>query len=323
MKKFLLTGLMLAFAGCVVMTATARADYKQAVAYYNQGRFNDAIQELKPDLDKNPDWETGHRLLGLCYLRLNNNALAVSSLSRAVVLKSSAFATYYGLGEAYYKMQKYDNCITALNQGEPLASKERDPEREKSRLYSLRGSASYRLGRWSDALGDLTNVIRSNQADWAEYLMLGDCYYKLNRTDEAIQTLEKVQSMKPGQSATADLLGKAYFKKGVAALSEKQYQSAVQNLMKARDYDPKNGYVYYNLAEAYLFQKRYPEAEKALAQTTDLLPQNPDVYGRMGLVYEKQKKWDLALSAYKKAEEITPAKWVKDAIARVNENKKK
>jgi tetratricopeptide (TPR) repeat protein len=323
MRKSPLIGLIVAIAGFTVLTAPVWADYKQAVAYYNQGRFNEAIQELKPDLDRNPDWETGHRLLGLCYLRLNNNALAVSSLSRAVVLKSPAFATYYGLGEAYFKMEKYDNCITALNQGEPLASKERDPEREKSRLYHLRGSAYYRLGRWSEAADDFINTIRSNQADWTDYLMLGDCYYKLNRTNEAIQALEKVQSMKPGQSTTADLLGKAYFKKGVATLSEKQYQPAVQNLLKAKDYDPKNGYIYYNLAEAYLFEKKYPDAEKALAQAIDLLPRNPDVYGRMGLVYEKQKKWDLALTAYKKADEIAPAKWFKDAIARVNENKKK
>ena len=42
----------------------ARADYKQAVTYYSQGDYNKAIQELKPDLDKSPNWEFGHRLLG-------------------------------------------------------------------------------------------------------------------------------------------------------------------------------------------------------------------------------------------------------------------
>src|SRR4029434_11356281 len=66
-----------------------RADYKVAVTYYNQGRFDKAIQELKPELDQNPDWEFGHRLVGLSYLSLKNNALAVSSLTRAVQLKST------------------------------------------------------------------------------------------------------------------------------------------------------------------------------------------------------------------------------------------
>jgi cytochrome c-type biogenesis protein CcmH/NrfG len=43
----------------------------------------------------------------------------------------------------------------------------------------------------------------------------------------------------------------------------------------------------------------------------------------MGFVYEKQKKWDMALNAYQRAGEISPSKEVKEAVTRVNENKKK
>jgi tetratricopeptide (TPR) repeat protein len=299
-----------------------QADYKQAVALYNQGRYDKAIQELKPDLDRNPDWEFGHRLLGLCYLGLKNNALAVSSLSRAVQLKSGVFSTYFGLGQAYFNMQRYDDCVTALNQAEPLASKEKEPERERAKLTKLRGSAYYRLDKFSEAVNDLTNTLRVNSSDWADYSMLGISYFNLNRTDEAIQALEKSLSMKPDQSSVTGVLSKAWFRKGIAALKEKQYPPAIQSLMKAKDYDPANGYIYYNLGETYLFEKKYTEAEKALNQAAQLMPRSPDVYGRLGLVYEKQKKWDPALNAYKKADELSPAKWVKDAIARVTENKK-
>jgi tetratricopeptide (TPR) repeat protein len=299
------------------------ADYKQAVAFYSQGRFDKAIQELKPDLDQNPEWEFGYRLLGLCYLGLNNNALAVSSLTRAADLKSTAFSTYYGLGQAYFNMQKYDKCIEKLNQGESLAAKEKDPERERAKLLKLRGTAYYRTGKFNEALGDLTNALRVNQSDWADFSMLGISYLSLNRTDEAIQALEKSLSMKPGTSVLIDSLGKAYFKKGIALLSAKQYAAAQQSLIKAKDYDPKNGYIYYNLAEAYLFDKKYSEAERALNQTVALIPQSSDAFGRLGLVYEKQKKWELALSAYKKAAAINPSKEIKEAIARVAESKKK
>jgi len=295
----------------------AMADYKQAVAYYNQGRFDKAIQELKPDLDQNPDWEPGHRLLGLCYLNLKNNALAVSSLARAVQLKSQTFSTYYGLGLAYFNMQKYDNCVTALNQGDDLAQ-----DKEKARLAKLRGSAYFRMNRFNEAANDLVNALRTNQSDWSDYSMLGISYFNLGRTDEAIQTLEKALSMKPGQSTITDTLGKAYLKKGAAALSSKQYGPAAQALMKARDYDPKNGYVHYNLAEAYLFEKKYPDAEKALNQTIQLMPNSLEAHMRLGLVYEKQKKWDLALNAYQKADAISTSKATKEAITRVTENKK-
>ncbi len=301
----------------------ALSDYKQAVIYYGQKRFDKAIQELKADLDRNPDWESGHRLLGLCYLGLNNNALAVSALSRAAQLKSPAFSTYYGLGQAYFNMQKYDNCIAALNQGEPIAAREKEPEVQKARLYRLRSSAYYRLNKFSEAAEDLTNVLRMNQSDWTDFSMLGVCYFNLNRLDEAIPALEKALSMKPGQSSTSEVLGKAYLKKGIAALSGKQYAATVQALLKARDFDPQNGYIYYNLGEAYLFQKKYPEAEKAYSQAAELMPKSMEVFWRMGFVYEKQKKWDLALNVYKKAAEISPSKEIKEAITRVNENKKK
>ncbi|MBN2320208.1 MAG: tetratricopeptide repeat protein [Acidobacteria bacterium] len=302
--------------------APVRADYKQAVAFYSQGQYEKAIQELQPDLDRNPDWEFGHRLLGLCYLNLQNNALAASSLSRAVQLKSTAFPTYFGLGQAYFNMQKYKDCIEALNRGEPLAAKEKDPEAQKARLFRLRGSAHYRLNNFTEAVSDLTQALRLSQSDWSDFAMLGISYFNLDRTDEAIETLEKAYSMKLDQTTILEVLAKSYLKKGITALSEKQFNTSVKLLKKGLDYDPANGYIHYNLAEAYLFQKQYPNAEKALNQAAALMPQKADVYERLGLVYEKQKKWDAALNAYKEAQSIEPSDSIKEAIERVTENKK-
>jgi tetratricopeptide (TPR) repeat protein len=305
------------FVAIVLLAVTAPADYKQAIAYYNRGEFEKAIQELKPDLERNPDWESGHRLLGLCYLGLKNNALAVSSLSRAVQLKSPAFSTYRGLALAYFNMQRYDDCVSALSQGEARAA-----EGDKYILYHLRGSAFFRLQKYNEALADLTNAIRLNQSEWTDFSQLGICYFNQGRLDEAIQTLQKTDAMKAGQPIVAEYLGKSYFKKGVAALGAKQYGQAVESLLKAKDYSPKDGYAYFNLGEAYVFQKNFAAAEKAYAQAMDLLPKNADVLTRMGLVYENLKKWDQALSAYQQANEIAPSPKLKEAIARVTEAKK-
>jgi len=316
-RLYRLTGLLILATTAILISQPASADYKQAVAYYMQGRYDKTIQELKPDLDQNPEWESGHRLLGLCYLNLKNNALAVSSLSRAAQLRSPAAATYIGLGQAYFNMEKYTDCLQALNRGEPLAAKEK--ETEQFRFYLLRGSAYYRLQSWNEAVIDLTHALRLGQADWTPYSMLGIAYYNVNRTDEAVQTLEKALAMNPGQGATAEILGKAYFRKGVAALSAKQYAPAVQFLTKARDRNPQDGYAYYNLAEAHLFLKNYPEAEKALTQALERLPKSPEVFMRMGLVYERQKKYEPALKAYQKADDLSPSQALKDAMVRVTE----
>jgi tetratricopeptide (TPR) repeat protein len=306
-----------------LLSQTAWADYKQAVALYSRGQYDKAIQELKPDLDASPDWESGQRLLGLCYLNLKNNALAISALTRAVQLKSTTAATYIGLGQAYFNMQKYDECLQALNQGEPfLANIKQGAEEQRYNLYRLRASADLHLQKSAEAVEDLTQALRTGKSDWTDFLLLGNAYYNLGRFDDAIQALQKATSMKPGQSDVADFLGKTYFKKGVKELSAKQYAQAIGSLQKAKETESQNGYIDYNIAEAYLFQKNYKEAEKSLNQAAALLPSSAEVYQRLGLVLEKQKKWDQAINAYKKADQINPSKAVKEAINRVQEAKK-
>jgi tetratricopeptide (TPR) repeat protein len=324
MEKHSLLGFMiLALTIAILISPSARADYKQATANYIQGKYTQAINDMKGDLEKNPDYEYGHRLVGLCYLRLGNAALAVTELSRAVELKSNAYSTYFGLGQAYFAMKNYNNCISNLDKAEPLAAKEQNAEKLKTDLYALRGKAYYAMAKFDPAVKDLQNALRGNQSDWMSYNILGDAYLKLNRLDEAIQTLEKAHSLKSDNSSITESLGKVYRKQGIDAFSGKQYDLAVKALLKAKDYIPKDGYVFYNLAEAYRFQKNYPEAEKTFAQAATLMPKNADLYERMGIVYENQKKWDLAIDGYKKAAELNPArKEIKEAIDRVTENKK-
>jgi len=305
------------------LASSAIADYKQAVAYYMQGRYDKAIQELKPDLDQNPDWEFGHRLAGLSYLKLKNNALAISSLTRAVTLKSKAFSTYLGLGQAYFNMQRYESCVDALNQGEPFLATEKEPEKEKYKLQQLRGYANYQLQKFNEAVNDLQAAIRITGTEWADYSQLGISFYNLKRDDEAIQALQKALALKAGHTITAEYLAKAYFRRGISALSAKQYDQALDFLRKARDYNPKDGFVYYNMAEALIFQKNFSEAEKSLNQALEIMPRSAEVFQRLGLVYEKQKKWDLASTSYQKAYEINQSPGLKEAIDRVTELKKR
>jgi tetratricopeptide (TPR) repeat protein len=321
MRKHPFLYMLFIFLITAVSASQVHADYKQAVALYNQGQYEKAIQELKPDIDKAPDWEFGHRLLGLCYLNLNNNALAAVSLSRAAELESTAFVTYYGLGQAYFNLQQYEKSISALNRAEPLAANEQNPESEVAKVHKLRGSAYYRTGKFAEAARDISNVVATDRSDSSYLSMLGISYFNLNRTDEAIQALEQALSMKPGDNTIQELLANTYLKKGTSLLSGKKFGEAVQALLKARNYNPANGYIHYNLGEAYLFQKEYSNAESALQEAGRLLPENAGLHERMGLVYEKQEKWDSALKSYQRANALNPSRSLQESIDRVTENK--
>ena len=318
MKRTVLLWIVAAVLGA----ADAGADYKQAYAYYQQQRYDKAIQELKPDLDQNPDWEFGHRLVGLSYLALKNNALAVASLSRAVQLKSNTPSTYLGLAQAYFNMKRYDNTLQALAQGEPFIKTADD----RYKVFYLKGSAEYALEKYSEAANDCAAALREkggSGGDWTIYSQLGIAYFNLKRYDEAIQALQKALTLKPGHNVTAEFLGKSYFRKGVAALQAKQYDAAIEQLRKARESAPKDGFISYNLGEAHLFLKNYSEAERAYNQALEQMPRSAEVFQRLGLVYEKQKKWELSLNAYNKANELNPTPGLKEAIDRVAEQKKR
>jgi tetratricopeptide (TPR) repeat protein len=338
---------------CALLAAApAMADWMQAVAYYKQGQYEKSLQELKPDLDKNPDWESGHRLAGLNYLGLKNNALAISELTRAVQLQSKAFVTYQALAQAYFNTDRIENCIQILNQGEQFA---KDPN-DLYFLHHLRGAAYSRLQKYDQADDDLSAAIRIKGSDWVDFSQLGIAYYNLDRYDEAANMMQKALALKPNESITSQYLAKTYFKQGVTALSDKQYAQASDLFKKASTYNPNDGYIFYNAGEAYLFSNNYPEAEKAYNQAQALLPHNAnvfqrlgflyerqkkwdlaekaynqsltiqprtaEVYQRLGIIYEEQKKWDKALSAYQKANEINPSPALKESIARVTELKK-
>ncbi len=292
--------------------SAALADYKLAVAYYSQGNYQKAIDELAPDLEANPTWEFGHRLTGLCHLALKNNSLAITSLSKAVQLKSTTSSVYIGLGQAYYNLDRFDKCLEALTQGESFA---KDPE--KYRLYRLKGSCHFRLKKYPEAIAEINRAMQYKVGEWGDYYELGMAFYHIEQTAEAVQALSKAVAMKPDHAPSLEILGKCYFKQGITALSTKQYESAQQLFQKASESNPKDPYAYYNLAEALLFLKKYPEAEKSLNQVLALQPQSGEAYQRLGLVFEKQKKWKQALGAYQKAESIKPAAANAEAIKRL------
>jgi tetratricopeptide (TPR) repeat protein len=308
MKRYSCVGLTALFlAAIIVLSPCASADPKKAATLYQQGKYSEAMNELRPDYDKNPDWEFGHRLMGLCYLGLNSNKLALQELSRAVELKSEAFATYYGLAEANYKLKKFDDGISALDKAEQRAA-----EAEKAKVYKFRGSIYYEMKKYNEALNDLTKV----QPDFKIYNILGDCYFKLNRINDGVQALEKALAMKDDASIR-DALKKVYFKQGTDALRKNDWETAIKDLLKAHDYDKKDGSIFFYLGEAYLQQKppKYKEAEEALTQAAALMPKPADALQRLGIIYENTNRPDRALEVYKKMDPST--KGVAEGIARV------
>jgi tetratricopeptide (TPR) repeat protein len=315
---FLITVLVAAFFS---MSTVGMADYKQAVIYYTRGQCDKVIQEVKPDLEADPKWELGHRLLGLCYKKTKKYDLAVAELTRAIELKSPAFSTYMGLGEIYWEQNKFDKTAEILGVGEKYL-KPSDEEQVKDiryRLYHLRGSAHYRQKKYADAVRDLTQALRLNSNDAADFSQLGISYYHLGKYEDAIAALGKATSIKAGDRTSTEFLARCYQKRGETSLKNKQYKQAVEDLNKALGFNSTDGSIHYNLGLAYLLMNNYDAAESALMKAAELLPNNADTFQQLGYIYEKKKQYNKALDAYKKAYGLKKDPQVKAGIERVTQ----
>ncbi len=291
------------------------ADWKQAVAYYNQGKYDKSIQEIKPVVETNPTWETGHRILGLSYLNTKKYDLAESSLARAIQLKSTSWSVYFGLAEAYEKLEKFDKIPEVLGAGQKYAQ----TADEKYDLRHLRGSIHFRQKRYTDAVRDLSEAVKLKPGDFTDLHQLAASYYYGGKFDEALPLLTKAAGMKPDDPSLKNLLANSYRELGVAELKNKQYAKAVDDLNKAIEFNPKDGSTHYNLGLAYQLSSKYENAEQAFHKAEELLPNNFDVYNWLGYIYEKGKKYPEALTSYKKAYEIKKDPKIKASIDRVTE----
>lgn len=305
---------------CVVQLlsiSTARGDYKKAVALFSQGKYAQALDAIKPDAKKNPDWEFGHRLMGLCYVQLGQNSLAVASLAKAIQLKSTSFSTYQGLSQAYYNLGKYDNAANILITGEKYAKTGAD----QYNLFHLRGSANLRRERYPEAISDLSSAIRLRRSSYLDFTELGAAYLGQKSYTEAINALEKALQMKPGHQPTREFLGRAYEMAGAESLRAKDFKKAVASLSKALEYKPADGSILYNLGSAYLLQDRFQEAEDPLVRASGLLENNAKVFKRLGYLYEMTRDLDRAINAYERAAQLDPSPDNKASVERIKKRK--
>lgn len=91
-----------------------------------------------------------------------------------------------------------------------------------------------------------------------------------------------------------------YFSAGTSNLMDKDYTSALTNLLKANELDPNNPDIITNLAMAYYFKGEKALAIKQLERSIELSPKNSDAMVNLGSIYFYDKQYEKAEKIYQK-----------------------
>lgn len=295
--------------------AAQEGDYQKGLSYYKQEQYAKAIEEFEKIVEANPDYESGFRILGDCYLRVREYDHAIAAFQNALQLKKDTYVSHYGLALAYYNTGRYTEAISTLLEGESYARSPRD----QYRLYRTRGSAYYNINDFERAISDLVRAISIQRGNPRDVLQLGVSYFRLGNYSEADKFLQQALALDPSASAAKQYLSRMQYQEGLNALEGGNYKKAVTLLEDYVKQNPQDTEALFNLGLAQLFAEDLEAAEGEFLKTVELMPENWEVYDRLGYIYEIKKNYAKALQNYQKAYDLHPDSAIEGSVKRVQE----
>ena len=240
--------LMVALPG-VAGADEADAHYRAGLAFKQQGKTDEAIQEFLEALKLRKDYAAAEFSLGVTYKMRNQLQPAVDHLEKAAKLQPKTADAHASLGMTYYGLGTHRRRHPRARQGRRAQPEQRHvavvarqalPREEGVR----QGDPAPRAG--GDARSRRTPSALSN---------LGVAYRQTNKIAEAEKYFLKALELKPDQ---ADF----HFNLGVVYRRQQKAQEAIAEYEKAIKLDDRMAVAHYDLGVMLAQQKRNDEAIK-------------------------------------------------------------
>ena len=229
-------------------TSTPSADehFEQGLAYYDEGRYEEAIAEFLEVVRLDPDNVNAHYNLGLAYQKTGDLNSAMDKYLQVIRLDPSHTAARNNLAVIYEDQGQIDKAIAEYQEVIRI-----DPEDEVAH-YNL--ALLYdTLGQIDQAVAEYQETIRINPDNADAHYNLGITYYDQGQPDRAIAEWQEAARIQPDDSMTHNNLGRAYFDQG-------RLEEAEAELTEALRLDPTNEKAHFNLALVYTERGQEQEA---------------------------------------------------------------
>jgi len=193
------------------------ACYNLGTAYYDLGRYRQAIQAYKQAIKTKHDYLDASYNLGNAYLRLGRYAEAINAFEQAVAINPDFAYAHSNLGAAYGKLGRYHEALQALKQAIAI-----DPN-QLDACYNL-GNVYASLGRHQQAIDAFEQATRIKPDDPFAWCNLGNAYAGLGRYRQAINVYKQAITIKPDYTDPRFNLGLTYMNIGDKPSALQQYE---------------------------------------------------------------------------------------------------
>jgi type IV pilus assembly protein PilF len=138
----------------------ARIRLELAAGYFEQGKTEIALDELKQVLQLDPTYSEAYNLRGLVYMRLNDLRLAEESFRRAVTLNPRDSNALHNYGWLQCRQSRWDESFRSFDQAmaNPLYA-------ERAKTLMAQGLCQVRAGRKAEAERSLARSLELDAAN--------------------------------------------------------------------------------------------------------------------------------------------------------------
>jgi tetratricopeptide (TPR) repeat protein len=270
-------------------SSKSSANFQQVQALVQQGRLDEAKNQMLDELQRNPASVDGYNLLGIIESDEQDYADALAAFQKALQLAPGSTKTHNNLGNMCIAQKRMD-----------LAEKE---FRTVLRLDPANRDGNYNLGVLLLAKGTPSAAIpyfeRVRPVNLRTRFNIIRAYLQSKRTAEALRMAAEVSAQNKNDV-------QVHFSLGVLLASEKQYKPAQLELEKADALQPGTFEILYNLGEDLLHNGEYSKAELELSRALKLKPESPETLYLLAQAYRNESRPLDALDLLVRAHKLAP-----------------
>ncbi|MCZ6779579.1 MAG: tetratricopeptide repeat protein [Acidobacteria bacterium] len=290
-----------------VVSLPLLASYEEGLNAFKAKDYGRAIEEFSIEIEKHPNYDYGHFMLGMSYLKLKKVDKALPYLERAAEIDKEKLVYLYNLSQAYRQLGKWDKVIRTLEGKTELRAR----PKENANSHYLLGLAYVNAKRYPDAVDQLEAGKKLAAKDAKILSALGTAYFYTGDYDNAISNLKTAVASKPKDQVTNRFLSEALVAKAQRTADKPQkkqlYGEAVKFAEQAKNLNGKDDFATANLTgRACLGAERYPQAVEAFTKAISFKPKHPYAHYNKAEAYKGMKDWDSATAEYVKATELDP-----------------
>ncbi len=302
----------------------AKSWLKKGNAFFDQGKYEDAIPCYDNVIEKDPNNKWGWINKGWALAELKKHGEAISCLDHTTEMYPKSADVWSRKGFALNSLNKFDDAIVAFDKAIELKPKFADAWNGKGIVlcntekydeaiqaydkatiirpkfalaWSNKGLALANRGKYDEAIKAYDEAIRLDPNNVMARINKGGALGQQGKHDEAVGVIDEAIEIDP-QTATLWSL------KGLVLNDQDKYDKAIQAYNKAIELDPEDADIWNNKGNALYDQEKYDEAIQAYDKAIELDPKLADAWMNKSEVFKSLGKNTEADTAFAKAKEL-------------------